>query len=62
MNWQDYIERNPDVMMGKPVLAGTRITVEFVLERLGQGATPEELVQNYVGLNTQHIRAAQTFA
>ena len=46
MNWQDYIERNPDVMMGKPILAGTRITVEFVLERLGQGATPEELVQN----------------
>ena len=43
MNWQDYIERNADVMMGKPVLAGTRITVEFVLERLGQGATPEEL-------------------
>ena len=49
-------------MLGKPVLAGTPITVEFVLERLGQGATPEELVQNYVGLNTQHIRAAQTFA
>ena len=62
MNWQDYIERNADVMMGKPVLAGTRITVEFVLERLGQGATPEELVQNYVGLNTQHIRAAQAYA
>ena len=62
MNWQDYIERNADVMMGKPVLAGTRITVEVVLERLGQGATPDELVQNYIGLKMEHIHAAQTYA
>ena len=62
MKWQDYIERNPDVMMGKPVLVGTRITVEFVLERLGQGATPEELIENYVGLKTEHVHAAQAYA
>ena len=37
MNWQDYIERDPEVMLGKPVFKGTRLTVEFVLERLGQG-------------------------
>ena len=36
MNWQDYIERDPEVMLGKPVFKGTRLTVEFVLERLGQ--------------------------
>ena len=62
MNWQDYIERDPAVMLGKPVFRGTRITVEFVLERLGQGATAEELVESYTGLRPEHIQAAQAFA
>jgi uncharacterized protein (DUF433 family) len=62
MDWHKYIERTAGVMMGKPVMAGTRITVEFVLERLGQGATPDELVENYIGLTIEHIRAAQAYA
>jgi uncharacterized protein (DUF433 family) len=62
MDWRNYIERDPEIMMGRPVIAGTRITVEYVLERLGQGATPEELVANYAGLTLDHIRAAQTYA
>ena len=37
MRWQEYIERNPKVMVGKPVIKGTRITVELILERLGYG-------------------------
>jgi uncharacterized protein (DUF433 family) len=62
MNWQDYIERDPDVMLGKPVFKGTRLTVEFVLERLGQGATVEELLESYVGLRPEHVLAAQAYA
>ncbi len=62
MNWQDYIDRDPEVMLGKPVFKGTRLTVEFVLERLGQGATVEELLDAYVGLRPEHIRAAQAYA
>ena len=62
MNWQDYIERDPNVMLGKPVFKGTRLTVEFILERLGQGATSEELLENYEGLRPEHIRAAQAYA
>jgi uncharacterized protein (DUF433 family) len=62
MNWQDYIERDPEVMLGKPVFKGTRLTVEFILERLGQGAAVEELLNNYVGLQPEHIRAAQAYA
>jgi uncharacterized protein (DUF433 family) len=62
MNWQDYIERDPEVMLGKPVFKGTRLTVEFVLERLGQGASVEELLESYVGLLPEHIRAAQAYA
>lgn len=62
MNWQDYIERDPEVMLGKPVFRGTRLTVEFILERLGQGASVEELLESYVGLRPEHIRAAQAYA
>ncbi len=62
MNWQDYIERDPQVMLGKPVFKGTRLTVEFILERLGQGAEVEELLENYEGLLPEHIRAAQAYA
>ncbi len=62
MNWQDYIEVRPGVALGKPVFKGTRLTVEFVLERLGDGATVEDLVQNYVGLTPEHVRAATAYA
>ena len=62
MNWQDFIEVRPGVALGKPVFKGTRLTVEFVLERLGDGATIDDLVQNYVGLTADHVRAATAYA
>jgi uncharacterized protein (DUF433 family) len=62
MNWQDYIERDPEVMLGKPVFKGTRLTVEFVLERLGQGATADELLRSYPVLRPEHLTAAQSYA
>jgi uncharacterized protein (DUF433 family) len=62
IDWKQFIERDPDVMLGKPVFTGTRITVEFVLERLAQGATPQELVDNYEGLKPEHIPAALAYA
>mgnify|MGYP001619195676 FL=1 len=62
MNWQDYIEVRPEVALGKPIFKGTRLTVEFILERLGDGATVDDLVQNYVGLKPEHVRAATAYA
>jgi uncharacterized protein (DUF433 family) len=62
MNWQEHIERDPQVMMGKPVFRGTRITVEYILERLSEGATPQELLDNYEGLRPEHIPAALAYA
>ncbi len=62
MNWQDYIEQNPEVMMGKPCIKGTRLTVEHVLDRLGHGVTYEELMASYPVLRREHIQAAQAFA
>ena len=40
VRWQDYIEERKDVMLGKPVFAGTRLTVEHILRELGTGITP----------------------
>ena len=51
------IEMNPAVMLGKPVIRGTRITVELVLRKLGEGATEEELLDAYPGLTREDIQA-----
>jgi uncharacterized protein (DUF433 family) len=62
MRWQDYIERRPAVMMGKPVFRGTRITVEHALEELGHGMSVEELLRGHPRLKPDHIRAAHLYA
>ena len=59
---RQHIEQKPDVMGGKPVVKGTRITVELILERLGDGFTEEEILASYPHLAPEHIRAAQAFA
>jgi len=62
MNWQDYIEQTPDVMLGKPVIKGTRLTVEMILEKLGAGWSVEDLVAAYPDLTLKHVQAAQAYA
>ena len=56
------IKRDPKVMMGKPVIVGTRITVEHILRCLAAGDSIEHIVANYPHLTTDDIRAAQAFA
>jgi len=60
--WQDHIEERKDVMMGKPVFRGTRLTVEHVLRELGTGMTDRELLDNYPTLRPEHIRSALLYA
>lgn len=62
MKWQDHIEQLPDVMLGKPVFKGTRITVEHVLSELGSGMSEEELLRGHPRLAPEHIRAAMLYA
>lgn len=62
MDWRQYIERAPSVMLGKPIFRDTRITVEFVLERLAQGARPEDLVRSHPPLTIEHVKAALGYA
>ena len=52
------IESNPNIMMGKPVIKGTRLTVELILEKLAAGETSEQLLDAYPRLTPQAIYAA----
>lgn len=56
-----HIESKPGVMMGKPVIAGTRITVESILERLGAGETVESIVAEHPRLTREAVLAAVEF-
>jgi uncharacterized protein (DUF433 family) len=57
----ERIDINPAVMMGKPVIRGTRITVELVLRKLAEGASEGELLQDYPHLTRDDIRAAMAY-
>jgi uncharacterized protein (DUF433 family) len=62
MNWQQYIENNPEIMFGKPVIKDTRIPVALILEKLGHGMTHDELLKAYPRLNIESIRACLFYA
>jgi uncharacterized protein (DUF433 family) len=53
---------NPDIMLGKPVIRGTRVTVEVLLRKLSQGATEESLLETYPHLTREDIKAAIAYA
>ena len=62
IRWQDYIEERKEIMLGKPIFKGTRLTVEHVLKELGTGMTPQDLLANYPTLKPEHLRAAMLYA
>lgn len=65
MKDQELLERitiNPKVMVGKPVIRGTRLTVEYILNLLAHGATVTEIISEYKGLTKEDIRACILFA
>ena len=57
----ERIDINPEIMMGKPVIRGTRITVELILRRLGEGACERELLEDYPHLTPEDVRAAVAY-
>ncbi|NJN68266.1 MAG: DUF433 domain-containing protein [Chloroflexaceae bacterium] len=59
---RSYIHSDPSVMMGKPVVVGTRITVELILEKLAAGETFEQLLEAHPRLSREGILAALAFA
>jgi uncharacterized protein (DUF433 family) len=62
MNWQDHITVDPGVLVGKPVIKGTRIAVEFIINLLSQGWKESEILENYPGLTRDDILACLKYA
>lgn len=62
MDYKQYIERNPDIMLGKPVIKGTRITVEHVMRKLAGGYSIGELIKNHPHLSKAQVLAALEYA
>lgn len=58
----ELIISDPEVMMGKPVVAGTRITVELILEKLAAGESLEQVVEEHPHLTEEAVRASLDFA
>lgn len=59
---RDMIASDPEVMMGKPIVRGTRITVEMILEKLSEGESVEQIVSEHPRLSEEGVRAALSFA
>jgi uncharacterized protein (DUF433 family) len=62
MHNEKYIWRNPEIMLGKPVIKGTRITVELVIRKFAEGYTVEEILVSYPHLKKEQIYAALEYA
>jgi uncharacterized protein (DUF433 family) len=60
--YKGMIQSDPSVMMGKPVIAGTRITVELIVEKLAAGETVEQILEAHPRLTREAIQAALAFA
>lgn len=62
MNWRDYITSDPNILFGKPVIKGTRVPVDLILEKLGNGETMEQLLEAYPRITEVAIHACLLFA
>ncbi len=62
MNWQDYIHSDPNILLGKPVVKGTRLSVEFLLGLFAEGWSEEQVLENYLSLTSESVRAVFAFA
>jgi len=62
MTWQDRVNLDPKILVGKPVIKGTRIAVELVVDLLAKGWTQEQILDSYPNLIAEDIRACLAYA
>ena len=62
MNWKDRIVLDPKILVGKPVVKGARLAVDFVIDLLAQGWAEADIVKNYPGLTREDIQACLAYA
>lgn len=62
MNWEGRIVVDPEILCGKPVVKGTRLAVEFIVDLLAQGWTADDVLKNYPGVTHDDILACLAYA
>jgi len=62
LNYKNIIESNHNIMLGKPVVKGTRITVEIILKKISEGSTVSEILEMYPNLTPEQIYACLDYA
>jgi uncharacterized protein (DUF433 family) len=62
MDWREYITADPNVLVGKPIVRGTRLSVDFLLELLAAGWTQQQLLDSYPTLSPDALRAVFAYA
>jgi len=62
VDWRGHVTTDPAILIGKPILRGTRLSVELVLELVAAGWSFEEILTNYPGLTVEAIRACFAYA
>lgn len=62
MDWRPYIHSDPDILVGKPVVKGTRLAVDFILRLFAVGWTEQQVLKNYPTLTPEALRAVFAFA
>ena len=61
-NWKNYIEINPEVMYGKPVIKGTRIPVDLILEKMSNGQQNQDIIKDFPDLKEEDLFACLAYA
>ena len=62
MNWRDYIVSDPEILVGKPAVKATRLSVDLILDRLADGWTAEDLFHSYPRPTREALQAVFAFA
>jgi uncharacterized protein (DUF433 family) len=61
MNWQEYIISDKEVLLGKPTIKGTRLSVDHIVQLLAQGWSEKQILENYPRLKEEHLKAIFTY-
>lgn len=61
MNWKDHVVVDPKVLVGKPIIRGTRISVELLMDRLADGWSMEQILESYPRVTRDDVLAAISF-
>ena len=61
MNWKTYIETNDAILVGKPIIKGTRLSVEHIISLLASGWTEQQILENYPRLSKESLQAVFAF-